>query len=176
LRYRLNSLPKLVEVQIDVSSFSRGTRSIARAIASCFPDDADLAHEVLQLLRPQDDDTRAQALLDVGYAITEILWGLLHDGLAPEIRVSELTKNVNALLSSRGELQEYSSKEIGWKLRSLNINRHRDTTGRNILLNREASKRIHMLSVEYDLPLRRLCKSDCPDCAGLSSAENTDVM
>ena len=80
------------------------------------------------------------------------------------MRVDELAKDVNALLRSRGEILEYSAEEIGWKLKDLNIPRHTSSSGRQVLLGRETSQRVHRLAQVYDLPCSHRIEPDCPDC------------
>lgn len=80
------------------------------------------------------------------------------------MRVNELAKYVNVLLRSRGETIEYSPEEIGWKLRTLGINKHSSRAGRQILFGRDTSQGVHRLARAYDLSCSRLVEVGCPDC------------
>ena len=162
LMYRLENSGKVPE-SVDVSKFTFATRPLARTLAACFPEDSELARDTVQLLGLQDEEVRGQRSLDVNCAIVEILWGIVHDRKQQPVRVNELTKFVNALLRSRGETLAYSAEEIGWKLRDLNIPRHTSSSGRQVLLGRNTSQRVHILAQAYDLHLQSV-EVRCPDC------------
>ena len=165
LMYQLKNSGKVRE-SVDVSKFTFATRSLARTLAACFPEDAELARDTVQLLRPQDEEVRGQRSCDVNCAIVEILWGIIHDRKQQAVRVDELAKFVDALLRSRGETFDYSAEEIGWKLRYLNIPRHSSSSGRQVLLGRNTTQLVHRLAQAYDLPclLRVEAGAGCPDC------------
>jgi hypothetical protein len=163
LMYRLKNFGKVHE-SVDVSKFTFATRSLARTLAACFPEDAELARDTVQLLRPQDEEVRGQRSCDVNCAIVEILWGTVHDRKQKAVRVDELAKLVNAILRSRGETLTYSAGEIGWKLRDLNIPRHTNSSGRQVLLGRSTSQSVHLLAQAYDLPCSQRVDAGCPDC------------
>jgi len=164
LMYRLKNSEKVREARVDVSGFTFATRQLARTLAMCFPEDSELAREAVQLLRPQDQEVRAQRSRDVNCAIIEILWADVHGRKQRGVKVDELAKDVNALLRSRGEIFEYSAEEIGWKLKSLNIQRHSDRSGRQVLLERETSQNVHRLVRAFDLPCSQRAEANCPDC------------
>ena len=164
LMYRLKNCKKVRESRVDVSKFTFATRHLARTLAACFPDDSELASDTVQLLQPQDEEVRGQRTRDVNCAIVEILCDMIHDGKERDITVNELAKNVNGLLRSRGEILEFSAEEVGWKLRDLNIPRHNSSVGRQVLLERDTSQRVHRLAEVYDLPYSRRVMEGCPDC------------
>jgi hypothetical protein len=164
LMFRLKSFGKVPASPVDVSNFTFATRQLARALATCFPEDPELARDAVQLLQPQDEDVRGQRFCDVNCAIVEILWGVIHDRKQREVRVDELAKDVSALLRSRGEIREFSAEEIGWKLRNMNIPRHSSSSGRQVLLNRDAGQAVHRLAQAYGLPCTQRVEAGCPDC------------
>jgi hypothetical protein len=168
LMYRLKNLGSISDRSVDVSDLTPATHQIARTLAMCFPGDSRLASEAVQLLRPQDEEVRAQRYFDVSCVIIEILVGVIHNRKQSEIQVSELTKKVNSLLRSRGENLEYRPEEIGWKLRDLDVPRHSNSSGRQVLLGKNTSERVHNLARLYDLLSEHLL-SDCSDCKALSS-------
>jgi hypothetical protein len=171
LMFRLrHSAKRTKKTQVDVSQFTGGTRRLAHALAECFPGDLALARETLLLLRPQDEELRAQRFIDVNYALCEILLAEIHSRKHHQIKVENLAKDVNALLQSRGEIQEYSAEEIGWKLKGMNVPKRTDSSGRQILLNRETSQRMHRQAQSYDLASSEALKHDCPDCAASENA------
>ena len=162
--YRLKSFGEVPASPVDVSNFTFATRPLARALATCFAEDPQLARDAVQLLQPQDEDVRGQRFCDVNCAIVEILWGVIHDGKQREVKVDELAKDVSALLRSRGEIREFSAEEIGWKLRNMNIPRHSSSSGRQVLLNRDAGQAVHRLAQAYGLPCTQRVEAGCPDC------------
>jgi hypothetical protein len=165
LMYRLKNSRKVHESRVDVSNFTFATRQLARTLAGCFPEDPELARDTVHLLQPQDEEIREQRFRDVNCAIVEILWGMIHGGKQREARVGELAKDANALLRSRGEILEYNAEEVGWKLHDLNIPRHTNSSGRQVLLGRETSQRMHRLARAYDLHCSQAIDADCPDCS-----------
>ena len=164
LMYRLKNCTHVRESQLDTAPFTAAMRPLARTLASCFPENSELARDTIQLLRPQDEEIRAQRFLDVTCIIVEILWGEIHSRKQKQVRVENLAKDVNALLRSRGEIMEYSAEEVGWKLKRLSIPRHADTSGRQVLLDRDTSRRVHSLAQTYDLPCSQHVGDGCPDC------------
>ena len=164
LMYRLRNLAKVHEAAVDVSTFTFTTRQLARTLATCFPENPELARDAVQLLRRQDEDVRGQRLCDVNCVIIEILCGIIHDGKHREVRVDALAEDVNALLRSRGEVLAHSAEEVGWKLRNLNIPRHSSSSGRRVLLGRDTSQSVHRLAETYGLPCTQRVEADCPDC------------
>jgi hypothetical protein len=168
LMYRLKNYGKVCESRIEVSEFTFAMRQLARSVAMCFPEDAELARDAVQLLRPQDEEVRGQRSRDVNCAIVEILLGVIHQRKQRVVKVDELAKDLNALLQSRGELIEHSAEKIGWKLKGLNIKRHSDRCGRQVLLDRGTSQIVHRLARAYDLPSPQCMQGDCPDFAPAS--------
>jgi hypothetical protein len=169
LMYRLKNYAKVRESRVDVSQFTVATRRLACALAACFPGDPGLVRDTILLLRPQDEEIRAQRFLDVAYILVEILWGEIHSREHKQVSVSKLAKDANALLLSRGEFREYSAEEVGWKLKHLNIPKHTDTSGRQVLLDHDTSRRVHRLAQTYDLPRSQHVRDGCSDCAASES-------
>ena len=176
LMYRLKNFGKVGDSGVDVSKFTFATRRLARSLAACFPEDADLARDVVQLLGPQDEEVRGQRSRDVRCVILEALWSIIHHGEQREVRVGELAKDVNALLRDRGEILEYNAEEIGWQLRDLDIPRHDNSLGRHVLLGRDTSQSVHRLARVYDLPCTQHLESSCPDCKRGETANSKRIM
>jgi hypothetical protein len=164
LMYRLKNAGRVIESRVDLSSFTLAMRPAARVLAACFPEDSELARETVELLRPQNEEVRSQSYCNFECAIVEVLWRIIHDGKEREVKVDQLAGDVNALLRSRGEVLEYSAEEVGWKLRSLNIRRHTTSSGRIVLLNRDASKSVHGFAQAYGLPCLASVEAGCSDC------------
>jgi hypothetical protein len=173
LMYRLKNCGKIRE-SVDVSKFTPATRPLARSLAACFPGDSELSRDTVELLRPQDEEARSQRSCDVNYAIVEILLATVHDQKLKAVRVDELAKLVNALLQSRGETLTYSTMEIGWKLRGLNIPRHSRSSGREVSLGRTTSQNVHLLARAYEVQLLRA--ANCRDCGQDESIVSKRLM
>jgi hypothetical protein len=169
LMYRLRNATKVRESEVDASNLTLATRRLARTLAACFPEDSELARDIVQLLQPQDEEIRGQHSRDINCAIVTILWGFLHEQKEREVRVDELAKDVNKFLRDRGEIREYSAEELGWKLRDLNIPRHNSSSGRHVLLERDTSQSVHRLAQVYDLPCSQPAQTGCPDCSQLKA-------
>jgi hypothetical protein len=169
LMYRLKNCPKVRESRVDVSQFTVATRRLACALAACFPGDPGLVRDTILLLRPQDEEIRAQRFLDVAYVLVEILWAEIHSRDHKQVSVSDLARDANALLLSRGEFREYRAEEVGWKLKHLNIPKHTDSSGRQVLLDHDTSQRVHRLAQTYDLPRSQHVRDGCSECAAAES-------
>lgn len=146
LSYRLQKVSKLSTLNFAVESLSPATEQLAFMIGVCLSEDAEVARETVQLLRAQDDDLRAQQLLDVNCVLLEVLWGLMHKSEFNVVMVNDLAKFVNALLHSRGGELHYSPVEIGWKLHAAGIPRHATAAGRQVVLDASNRRRLHELA------------------------------
>ena len=166
LMYRLKNSGKVPQSRVDVSNFTFATRQIARTLATCFPEDLELAREMVQLLGPQDADARLQRANSIECAIVEVLLAFLHEQKLTGMSVGDLADLANGLLRSRGEILTYSPEEVGWKLRGrLNLIRHRVSSGSQIQFDRQTSYQVHRLAREYDLG--PLCIETCSECAAV---------
>jgi hypothetical protein len=165
LMYRLKNFPKVHDghLDLDLSQFTVATCQLACNLARCFPGDAELRSEAVQLLQAQDEEVREQRSRDVDYVIIEILWRLLHNR-ERQVIVDQITKGVNALLATRGEIFSYRRESIGWRLRDLRIVRHDASSGQQVFFDRDTSKIVHRLARAYDLACAQNVDGDCPDC------------
>lgn len=165
LMYRLKNHAKVENSQVDVAEFTFATGQLARTLAACFPEDSELARDVVRLFRTPNDEVREKRFRDVHCAIVEILWALVHNRKCKAVNVNELAKDVSTLLQSRGETVQYSPEEVGWKLKHLSIPRHTDSSGRQVVLHRDTSRIVHRCAQLYDLPCSQDVQAGCPDCA-----------
>lgn len=170
LAYRLKALGTTNEVAVDVSHLSPSMQSRARILASCFPTDAKLAGDAVQLLSPQDEEVRRESALRVDYAILKVLLGTIHEGKLHAVGVEELAQLVNSLLQSHGELWAYGHETIGRLLASMTIERHRNGSGQRVLLDRRTSGCVHRQARVRGLLSEVDLKSDCPDCGDVATA------
>jgi hypothetical protein len=86
---------------------------------ACVPEDPEIVRILTPLFESHQQDVLAQRSYDPRVAILETVWTPSHD--QDDMAAGEITKRVNAILWSRGENREYSVKEIGLKLRNLNL-------------------------------------------------------
>ena len=104
--------------------------------------------------------SRAKKFATSAWSIILIIWSGAHT--EKEIAVREITKRVNALLRSRGEISTCNEKQLGWKLRNLGLDRHNNGKGKVLRIDREMRRRIHQLATQFGLELAKV--PDCADC------------
>jgi hypothetical protein len=163
LTYRLKSSGKVRESQVDVSTLTFATGRLARTLAACFPEDSELARETVQFLRPQDEDARLQRANSIECVIIEVLLGFIHEQKLTEMKVGDLADLANGLLRTRGEILVYGAEEVGWKLKGLNVVRHRTSSGSQIHFDRQTNQQVHRRARAYGLGSLRV--ETCSECA-----------
>ncbi len=119
----------------------------------------------------QEDWTRERDALKPERALVEVLLGAMHE--QQDLAVGRATDLMNALLRNRGEVKAYSSEEVGWLLRKLDVRRQRGQNAKMITANRETSRRVHDLALSLGSPLPAV--SNCPLC-NAQSVESPSVM
>jgi hypothetical protein len=114
----------------------------------------------LPLLQLQEQAALAERCCDPCAAMIEVMWPQLHAN-EKELSMRDLTQLTNTLLRSRGEIREYSSEELGKKLRSLGLYRHRKNSGMVLLFARDTVRRMHELARSFGV-----CKmvAGCSNC------------
>ncbi len=163
LTYRLKNFEKVRQSQVEVSKLTFTTGRLARTLAMCFPEDLELAGDIVHLLQPQDEDVRLQRANSIECAIVEVLLGFVHEQKLSVMKVGDLADLVNCLLESRGEILAYRAEEVGWKLKGLGVMRHRTSAGSQIQFDRQTSHQVHRLARAYGLALS--CIETCRECA-----------
>ena len=83
--------------------------------------------------------------------VVEVIWAASHE--ANEITITEVAERTNALLRARGETLVYSAVEIGWQLKNLGVDRHRNGGGMVIQFSTANSLLIHRLAQRLGLKL-----------------------
>ena len=164
LMYRLKNCANLQVIEADMPDFAPSTRALASNLASCFQEDPDLAHELISLLQAQDQDVRAKQSSDIRSAIVMVLLGLIHQAKLNKISVEEIARLANALQRNKGQILEYSAEEIGWKLKQMNIPRHRTRSGSVIDLDSSTSGKVHRLAHIYGLASDIPGSDSCVEC------------
>jgi hypothetical protein len=170
LQYRLDYAQRVRESRFVAPDLRFPTRELARKLGACIQGDAELALQVIPLLRPQDDRVDR---CNLDCAILEILLLALHGSAttasAEKMKIeAELTADVNKFLLFCGERRQYSSEEVGIRVSNFELSRKHTNAGTVLLLDRQTSRRVHQLARSYGID-----KSvpGCPDC----QADQTSV-
>jgi hypothetical protein len=123
------------------------------------------------LLEPHQQDVLAQRSCDPRVAILEAIWTPSHD--QDEIAVGEVTKRTNAILRSRGATQDYNVKEIGWKLRNLNLRTSSNGKCKVLTFLGSSRSRVHEYVREFRLQLP--FKENCKDCQAVQATKEKPI-
>jgi hypothetical protein len=129
-------------------------------LPACIADDPEILKALEPMLETRERELLARRALDPHAAILETIWEAAHQG--KEVSATQVSKWVNALLRERGEIQEYNPREIGWKLKSLGLDRHDNGNNRVLRFSREMRRRIHQLAAQFGLTLPKV--AGCADC------------
>jgi hypothetical protein len=152
LKYRFDHLHSARESRFPDSHVESTTDELARNLKLCVPDDPELMQGLVTLLDAQRQERVQRRLYDPNLAIVEVLWTELQDPQV-EISISHLTDLTNALLHSCGANCLYSAEEVGWKLRQLEIPRHKGRDHMTVRFSQETSQRVHYLAQTFGLAL-----------------------
>jgi hypothetical protein len=144
---------------------------LVRNLGACVSEDPEIVRILTPLLESHQQNLLAQKSRDPIVAVVEALWGPSHD--QNQITVGEITKRVNAILRSRGVNQDLNVREIGWKLRNLNLCTTSNGQCKELRFTGDTRYGIHRCVRDFglQLPLRK----DCDDCQGLQAAEQKPV-
>jgi hypothetical protein len=166
LQFRLTNLAKVRTPEIDVSELAVPAQDVARALASCVADDAELRDGVVRILRERDQDVYCDASTELASAILEGLLFHCHSQGRSEVLAGELADTVNTLWANRGAGRKTSPESVGWKLRALNLHTESiDGAGKGLRLTESVRTLIHGLARAYRIPtLRRAVQADCRHC------------
>ena len=151
LRFRLENVLGVIESQQTPSGLN---------LPACIEQELEFANAVGPLIERHRQDTLAKLARDVSRVIVQVIWVPSHK--EQKISVGEITKLANTCLRERGETLEYSSEEIGWKLRDLGFYRPRNGSGKYLKFSRDTRARVHKLAQTFQLDLQAV--SGCPDC------------
>jgi hypothetical protein len=151
LMYRLRNFRKVRESRSAVRQFKVPDSEIARNLTACIQGEPDIAQAIVPILQRQHQDVQARRGCDVSVAVVEAIWVPSHE--AREITITMVAERTNALLRARGETLEYGAVEIGWKLRNLGLDRHRNGGGMVLQFSKANSLLIHRLAQRLGLKL-----------------------
>jgi len=163
LSHRLNNLQAVSQSRFGSGDSASPMSDLARMLKMCTLDDDRLAAQWLPLLDLRDQDDVAQHLWDPVAAMLEVLWPLMHS-LEDSISMGRPCELTNTLLSSRGELREYSREELGIKLKTEGVFRRRRNSGMVLVFDRPTRRRLHQMARSVGVGKR---VAACPDCEEL---------
>ena len=168
LDYRLRNLDAVRNFSPSKLGSTFVGSEVARNLAAGVLGEAEIVESIAPFLRRLEEDKLAQRGCDIHLAIIEVTWAPSHADR--EIGLTRMTELVNALLRWRGEILEYSTAEIGWKLRSFGFHRHRNGRGMVLRFSQENRVLLHQLASQFSLNLPSVA-----DCALCSPQEAVDA-
>lgn len=172
LMYRLRKLDEVRKFSPSkLGSIFVGSE-VARNLAAGVLGEAEILEPLAPLLRRLEQDSIAQRGCDVHLAMIEVAWAPSHADR--ELSISRLTDLTNTLLRLRGETLEYSTVEIGWKLRNFGFRHHRNGRGMVLQLSYENRLLLHQLAARLSLNLRPV--ADCALCLPQEAVESRELM
>jgi hypothetical protein len=165
LRYQQMNLAKVRDSHFDAPQFTSPTREIARLLGSCIVDDPSLQRCLLMILEPQDEDVRIRRTDSIEAVVAEAALFLSHEGTRNQARVGEIATIANGILKGRGENIALDPRAVGHYLRALGLfSRRLGRAGRGIRFTKEIRRKIHQLTVAYDVRTP-LDNPSCEFCA-----------
>ena len=169
LAYRLANFRKVLNSTFDAPELTASMRELAQNLSACTPDDPDLQAQVPDLLRTQDKETRSEAWLDINTIIIETVLASIHEGKQDCIYVGEIAKAAETILWGREESRKLAAREIGTRLRLLElVTEPRNSKGIRLLLTAELSRRIHELAYKFSVPSIESGTKRCLHCNAVS--------
>jgi len=149
LLYRLQNLERVAAATFDAPELVSPVREIARVWGQCVLDE-ELRRGIIRLLKPRDEEVRAERSVDHRAIVIEALLALCHDPQAEAAYVSEISQGMNTLLQMRGEMEELEPRRAGAIMKSLGISSERlDKGGRGIRLHEKVRQQIHRLALDF---------------------------
>jgi len=172
LMYRLLRSQEVRQSRFDVNGSTSQTSGLGRTLEACVPDSGEFRAQWLPLLQLQEQAALAERLCDPCAAVIEVMWPRLHAN-EKGVSTKELTEFTNTLLCTRGEHREYSCEEIGKKMQSLGLHRHRRGPGMVVVFDRDTSRRMHMLAGSFGV-----CKAvaGCPECEATQIIAQQEIV
>ena len=165
LLFRLRNLFSMRQSVLSSCSPRPSGFELGGNLPACIAEDHEIVEAMAPVLEARAQELLARRSLDPHVAIVEALWSGAHT--EKEIAVKEITKRVNALLRSRGEISTCNEKQLGWKLRSLGLHRAHNGRGKVLRISRETRRRVHELAQQFALKLPKV--PECADCENAQS-------
>jgi hypothetical protein len=151
LMYRLRNIDRVRNFSGSQHRSAFAGTEVARNLAASVLGEAEILQSMAAFLQRLQQDKIAVHRCDVHLAMIEVTWAKSHED--QEINISRLTDLTNVFLHCRGEILEYSSAEIGWKLKNLGFPRHRNGRGMVLRFSDENRRLVHRLAVQWSLNL-----------------------
>jgi len=144
--------------------------SPAGYLPACIAEDPEIRKALAPLLEIHEEDLLASRSLAPEPAIVETIFRPSHD--KREISTAEITMRVKLLLHARGEIVEYNSRQIGWKLRKLGLLTDHNGKQKALRFTREKCRRVHVLATQFKLQLPKV--AGCEDCKSMQMIEGNE--
>ncbi len=165
LGYRCANYEKIRSSKFDAPDLTSPMRGLARGLGACTPDDEDLQAETVHLLAAREADIQASKWTDLNVTIVEAILGFIHEGKETCIYVGDIAKAAEAILLGRGERRQVEAREVGDKLRDLDLKTEpRDSRGFKLLLTEAIRRHVHELARDFDAPSIQHPMAGCPCC------------
>ena len=120
LAFRLENYARVKPVALASSCLTSRMRDIARALALPLLGDPDLERELIEIVKPHDDQAKLDRHGEQDWMVLTALFGRIHiHDTVHTLTVGQLTKLVNSELTRRGESSRLKSRKVGEILRSL---------------------------------------------------------
>jgi len=173
LAYRLQNVAKIQSPKVGPPKLSAPLRQVAMNLAASFCGDSELTRELYSLLLPQDQEFRDRQAESIEHAIVEILMGVVHKGQMRHIPVNEIARLANALQRDRGQLLNFNHEEVGWKLKTMRIYRHRISSGSVIKFDSGTKLQVHRLARRYGVAVEIADAERCKECRTSEAVSQT---
>lgn len=164
LDYRLRNYEAVRASMFDAPQFTPEIRELARSLGAAVAANPQLAAGVIPLLGPDQERSRARRSVQLEFVLVTVLLALVHDPDVKEMRVTEITKFVNAALFSNGEILEYTPKKIGWRLDGMGLYTCPVAKGNGFRFDREFSRAVHTLARAMGVTTTPAPYPGCRDC------------
>jgi hypothetical protein len=169
LMYRLMNYGRVRPLSIDLSHLTAPVKDLAQILAMPIVADQALQRQLLPLLEQRNREVEVDRTLLLESIVLDALLAACHQRNADDgcRSVIELAKDVNTILSGRGDGRQVSPETVGWKLRALGFHTDFINGGRKGLLLLESTRvRIHQLAAAYKIRtfLQKPETAQCRDC------------
>jgi len=132
--FRRASLGLACKMQFDASKFTPALRDRARRLAAATPDDLELQAKVIDLLRAEDAELRADKLIDSSAIAGEAVLVACHGSPGGIAYVADLATIAEEMLRRRGEQSTIEPAVFGKQLKLLGFATERDAKGKKLHL------------------------------------------
>lgn len=167
LMYRLRNFGQLAPPILDLRELTAPTQELAVSLATCIVGDEKLRSQIIPLLKERDQQIQVDRTTVLESILLEGLLAACHDPQKLNLSVVELTQSVNTIFLGRGEAQQVSPEQVGWRLRAVGLHTAFLSGGRKGLVLAEATRAtIHKLAAAYGVRTLRseIGNRNCRHC------------